>query len=365
MQFLLPLIAILTVISAWRFWRRSPLYSVKITIKVFGVFLLIVGAIVGLTLVVVSGPMKLSPVAQAASALFGVMSLATAATGIIIRLTDSHVAQLPAAIQLVTIHRRKVHRWIWRTVIYEVVNVAAALLLPSLWKWLPLLLGGLILVMGGPILIGFYMRARRLDLGMSQVVAKPWVHWEHTQEQWEGWAKNQLETERAKPGQFTVRVSVILFLMCAVLFGAGAAVSGGSRQENFAVVGGMLGFVLILLLVANWFNRTNFGRRYRRLLAAPRETYFGDEGLFCNGEYVAWILSGSFLLEATTATDPPARLVLIFQTYSGSNAVSVARRILVPQDRWADVELLQKKLYARCPKAFIHMVKPEAKGTAT
>src|ERR1039458_1389724 len=63
MQIVLPLIAILIIFRAWRGWRRSPLYSPKITLQVVGVCLLIVAVWVALSRGVLSGPLSHSPVA--------------------------------------------------------------------------------------------------------------------------------------------------------------------------------------------------------------------------------------------------------------------------------------------------------------
>src|ERR1017187_242253 len=166
MQIGLFIFAILMIVGAWSFWRRSPLYSVKITLKIAGVFLLIVAAIVGVSMAILNGPISHSPAAQAILAGIVIIAIATGATGIIIRITDAHVAQLPPSVQLVTIHRRRVQRWFWRTVVYELIDAGAAVFLPSFWKWLPLFLGGFVLLLCGPMLMGFYMRARRLDLGL-------------------------------------------------------------------------------------------------------------------------------------------------------------------------------------------------------
>ena len=38
-------------------------------------------------------------------------------------------------------------------------------------------------------------------------------------------------------------------------------------------------------------------------MAAPAEGYFGDEGLYCNGEYMPWLLSGQYLVQAKVMSD--------------------------------------------------------------
>ena len=358
MQIFLPIFAILTIIGAWTGWRRSPLYSVKITLQLVGAFLLIAAAVGAALMAILNGPISHSPAALGISLVVAIMALTTGASILIIRITDRHVAQLPPSVQLVTIHRRKVHRWIWRTVMFLLIDAGIALFPISIWNAVPAALGVIGLILSVPLLSILYMMARRNDRGMSAVIAAPWTHWQYTPAQWESWAKNQLAWERSKEATLTWRRWLILFLLCAVLFAFGAWFSGGSFRENVVIVAGLLAFVMLLITWASWFGRTNLGRRYHRLLAALPEAWFGDEGLFCNGEYSPWILSGKYLLEATAASDPPARLVLIFQSFNGSTSVSVAQRIPIPEGRMSDVALLQQKLQARCPKAFIHMVAP-------
>src|ERR1039458_10332460 len=88
MQIVLPLIAILIIFRAWRGWRRSPLYSPKITLQVVGVCLLIVAVWVALSRGVLSGPLSHSPVALGILAAVAIIAIGTGATGLIIRITD-------------------------------------------------------------------------------------------------------------------------------------------------------------------------------------------------------------------------------------------------------------------------------------
>lgn len=357
MQIVLVIFAISTVLGAWAGWRRSPLYSHKITAKLVGIFLLIVVAVMGMA-AIVNGPVSLSPVAQGILAAAGIVVVATGATGLIIRTTDSHVAQLPSSVRVLTVERHKVQRWIWRTIAYLLICAAAALAFPA-WNWLPLVLGSLVLLGCGPMLMGFYMRARRLDLGMSQVVAVSWAHWQYTPAQWEVWARNQLEWERSLNGPGVWKQDgwklVKAILLMVALFALGSLMAGGSLREKIAITAGLTGFILVAVLSAGWFGRGIAGRHYRRLRAAPPEAYFGDEGVFCNGEFAPWILSGSYLIEATAPRDPPARVVLVFQTFNGSSSVKVARRVPIPEGREADVAVLQQKLRERCPKAAVRL----------
>ena len=187
----------------------------------------------------------------------------------------------------------------------------------SSWQWLPVGLGGFVLVACGPMLSIAYMMARRNDRGMSAVIANPWAHWQYTPEKWAQWAENQREWEKTQEGPWRWKGASLFVLLCGGLFALGALFTGASLEENTIIVGALTGSIILLVLVAYWFKRTNFDRRYRRLLAAAPESWFGDEGVFCNGAYIPWILSGQYLLRATAALDQPARLMLIFESFNG------------------------------------------------
>src|SRR5580704_5176954 len=105
MSFLLPIFALMSAFGAWRLWRQSPLYSGKITLKVIGATLLVVAVVEGFTLGMLSEPMRRYPVVQAILGVVGFLVLTTGAMALIVRITDSHVAQLPPAVHLETLHR--------------------------------------------------------------------------------------------------------------------------------------------------------------------------------------------------------------------------------------------------------------------
>jgi hypothetical protein len=216
-------------------------------------------------------------------------------------------------------------------------------------------LGGFVLVACGPTLSIAYMMARRNDRGMSAVIANPWVHWQYAQEKWAQWADNQREWEIAREGPWSWKGVSVFVLVCVGLFALGTLFTGASLEENMIILGALSGSVILLVPVAYWFKRTNFDRRYRRLLAAAPESWFGEEGVFCNGTYMPWILSGKYLLKATAAMDQPARLILIFESFNGSSSNQITQRIPIPDGHLTDLPMLQQKLSAHCRTASVHL----------
>ncbi len=330
MQIALLIFCFLTIAGAFAGWRKSPLYSVKATLKLVGAFLLIVTVVMGATYAIVNSSLSRSPVAEGIVGFVAMMTLACGASIFIVRITDAHVAALPASARLVSFNRHKIYRWIWRLVMFLLINAVAALVLPSSWQWLPVGLGGFVLIACGPMLSIGYMMARRNDRGMSAVIANPWAHWQYTPEKWARWAENQRAWEIAQEGPWSWKGVLGFIFLCAALFSLGALFTGGSLEENVIIVGGLTGFVILLALVAYWFKCTNFDRRYRRLLAATAETWLGDEGIFSNGAYTPWTLSGRYLLKVTAAMDQPARLMFVFESFNGSSSREITQRVLIP-----------------------------------
>jgi hypothetical protein len=355
MQIALLIFCFLTIGGAFSAWRRSPLYSLKTTFKLVGSFFLIVAIVAGTTYAIVNSALSRSPLVEAIAAIVASLALACGSSIFIVRITDKHVAQLPPSARLVSFNRHKIYRWIWRLVVFLLINSAACLVLPSDWKWLPSGLGGFVLLFCGPMLSIAFMMARRNDRGMSAVIANPWAHWQYTPEKWAQWADNQRQWEEAQEGPWSWKGASLFVLFCVGLFALGALISGGSLEENVIIVSGLTGFILLLALLAYYFKRTNFDRRYRRLLAAQPETWFGDEGLFSNGKYTPWILSGRYLLKATVAVDPPPRVTLIFESFNGSSSTQVTQRVLIPDGHIADLPMLEQKLKSHCPNASVHL----------
>jgi hypothetical protein len=201
MQIALLIFCLLTMAGSFRAWRKSPLYSIKTTLKLVGGILLIVAVIAGSIIAITDSSLSRSPVAEVIASLVAVIAVGCGASVFIVRITDSHVAALPPTARLVSFNRHKIYRWIWLLVAFLLINAVAALVLPTSWQWLPVGLGGFVLVACGPTLSIAYMMARRNDRGMSAVIANPWVHWQYAQEKWAQWADNLQRNIHALSGK--------------------------------------------------------------------------------------------------------------------------------------------------------------------
>ena len=226
MQLALLIFCLLTIVGAFSAWRQSPLYSLKTTMKLVGSFLLIAVVVAGTSMAIVNGPPNRSPIVEGVAGFLAMLVLGSSASIFIVRITDAHVAQLPPSAKLVTFNRHKVYRWIWRLVVFLLICTVASLVLPSSWNWLPIGLGGFLLLACGPMLSISYMMARRNDRGMSAVIADPWAHWQYTPEQWEQWAKNQQEWEEAQEGPWRWKNAALFVLFCGGTLRAGLYILG-------------------------------------------------------------------------------------------------------------------------------------------
>ena len=316
--------------------------------------------IIGASMAIFSGPLSHSPVAQGILGAVAFLVISVGASIGIVRITDKHVAQLPSSVKMVTLHRHKIYKWMLRLAVYLLVSAAATPFLPDSWKWVPLGVGGFVLLGGGPTIGVALMMARRNDRGMTAVITNPWVHWQYTPEQWKAWVQKELDWEHKTETPWSWKKALLFNLFCDGLFALGALFNGGITGENTAIFLGLCAFLVLLTLILYWVVRTHPGRRSRQLLAASPEAYFGDEGVFCDGAYTQWILSGRYLLSATVESDPATCVVLVFESFNGSNSVKITKRVPIPEGRSADLAVLQQKIEASCKTAHVRLARPSA-----
>jgi hypothetical protein len=130
--------------------------------------------------------------------------------------------------------------------------------------------------------------------------------------------------------------------IAAVVLGVGAAALGGlyikARRTDYASAALKTNFWV------HWQDSSGQG-----------ESWLGPDGLLCGGAYTPWLTSGNYLTDARVELGPPVSLLLTFEKAIGARTAPVAVRVLVPEGRESDLELLEGKLKARCPKARVHL----------
>jgi len=244
-------------------------------------------------------------------------------------------------------HRQKFYR-IAKGIGITLLLVAACDLFPR-FRPIGSVFAGLLAVCAAPFLYGLYRNAVRADSGVSALMANPWVHWEFTPAEWQAVADVQFP-ERAKP--FTWKRQWPVGLTIVTTGTAGAWIFGGSPP----VILGAFVFFLLFPFGCNWLFGRDMRVQHRRMMAAPAEVWLGPDGLLLGDQFTPWVSSEFGLLRATVGSTAPARLVLRFRVYSNlvySSQPYIHRSIPLPPSAGRDLELLQQRLSATCPKAQI------------
>jgi branched-subunit amino acid transport protein AzlD len=85
------------------------------------------------------------------------------------------------------------------------------------------------------------------------------------------------------------------------------------------------------------------------------EMWLGPEGLLIGDAFTPWLTSGNYLTNARVETVPNVLLQLTFEKAYGASNIPRTTRVPVPVGRESDLEMLEEKLRARCPKARIDL----------
>lgn len=271
------------------------------------------------------------------------------------RIVEGPPAPVPPGVRLSDSHRRRLFPWIRRSGVLLAAIGAFALVVPSSWMFFPLTLGGMVLLLASSVLYPLYLQARRFDRGMTALLARPWVHWEYTAEQWYSWAAIQYAWERSRTQVFRwKRDWAQLIFPILTMGGATWMLGSGGSGEKARIFMGCVAVLLVTAGLTIWTSRAG-ERRYRRMLAARPEAFFGGDGLYCSGEYHPWSFSGNCLIEAAALHDPPRRLILTFGFPKRNGTARVAMLIPIPEGGESDLDALEQQLRARCPGAAVHL----------
>jgi hypothetical protein len=359
-------LGLIGAVGAWMAWRRNPAYSARSTLRMIGLSAVAVALMFCLVFAAADfSTRQPAPVAITVMALvvvFGTLMMILivhrASTPKAARLTTS----LPPAATVVHVHRRRAYHWFKIAAAAVLVSAIAAAIIPGSAKFVPLIGGALVLGMGAIMLPVMYISARTLDLSLSSVQCDPWVHWRYTAGQWLEWSDTQVARLAAAPPAATFKVAVHRLVWPFAIVAVGViGFSPGTLLERVLYVVGVFAVILLAVWRSATENRRAPGKLRIKLRQAPREAYFGHDGMYCDGEYAVWLSTDVYLLSAVVDQRPPRSLKfefekVIFNPYNATQRFTIWRSVLIPDGAEEDLRRLQRELAARCATAKILLV---------
>jgi hypothetical protein len=357
--------ALLSCFSAWQAWRHNPLYSSRSVPWLLAKIVLMLGAIAALITVASlltadrSAPVQvglplLSIVICTVGLVFGISATATPR---IARLQT----QLPSSVPIVQLHRKRVTQWLRIALVYAALCGLLAQA-PDPLRSLAQVLAGAGALIGAVLLPVGYLMARRMDRAVTALELNPWLHWQYPAEARSIWCKAQVERLKLKPPMFILRRDWLRLVgLCAAVVIPSLVLMPGRLLERaawgfFCCV--LLGFFIELTAAEE---RRAPARLASRLRAAPADTWFGHDGLVCDGHFYAWIDSSVDLKSASIDWRPPRSVCFEFAdlgtgAYDSLATTRVTQNVLIPPAAGTeDLALLQAYLRTRCPEAEIKL----------
>ena len=357
--------ALLSCFSVWQALRHNPLYSSRSALWLVAKIVLVVsaaGAVLAVTVILTAdrsepvqvGVLLVSIVICTLGLVFGISA---AATPRIARLQT----QLPPAVPVVQLHRRRVTHWLRVALIYFAVCGLLALA-PDPVRSFALVLACLGILLSAVMLPVGYVMARRMDRAVTALELNPWLHWQYPAEVRSVWCKAQVERLKLKPPTFILRRDWLRLLgLCAVLVIPSLVLMPGTLLERagwgfFCSV--LLGLFIELAAVEE---RRAPARLANRLKAAPADVWFGHDGVVCDGHFYTWIDTSVYLHAARIDWRPPRSVCFEFTNigpgaYGSPATTTVTQNVLIPPTAGTeDLPLLQAHLRTRCPDAEVKL----------
>jgi len=346
-----------TIIGAIAAWRQNPMYTLGRTVRFVLVFGLALAAVIFAIVGVIHVTAGKSQAVQLTS-MFTLTGVATLALiGLIIQMSLPASAALPKSAKLVRFHRAKVDAWAKRAGWTILALALLAVVLPTTGKIIVGTLGGMLVFLSIVMLFAGYMSARKMDQWLTEVELRPWVHWTYTSEQWSAWNAFRVQAVEGAPPAVTWHKSgwKLALAMVGIAAGVFLFTPGGWVFKAVYVVG--VGGLLFGIAAWSMSSQKGDGARIAaKLKAAAPEVYFGEEGLFADGEFLPWVSVGVYLITAAPGKGEPAHLDFQFMKIeAGSNSAIVNQGVLLPAGADADVAKLQQELTTKCPTAGVYL----------
>ena len=358
-------LSLIGAVGAWMARRRNPAYSARSTLRTIGVSALAAALMFCLVFAAADfSTRQPAPVAITVMALVVIFAtlmmiliVQRASTPKMARLTTS----LPPTATIVNVHRRRAYRWFKGAAAAVLVSAIAAAAIRGDAKFVPLIFGALVLALSAIMLPVLYLSARSFDLSLSAVMNDSWVHWQYSAGEWLEWSDTQVTRLAAAPPEVTFRLALHRLIWPFLVISVGViGFSPGSILERVLYVAGVFSVILLVVWRSATENRRAPGRLRIKLRQAPREAYFGHDGMYCDGEYTVWLTTDVYLLSAAVDQRTPRSLKfefekVIFNPYNAAQRFTIWRTVLIPQGAEDDLKHLQLKLAARCAAAKISL----------
>jgi hypothetical protein len=148
----------------------------------------------------------------------------------------------------------------------------------------------------------------------------------------------------------------MLWVSAAILAGI-LLVTPGSWLARGAWAAACIAMLMLLVEAAAWDASRAPRKLKARLDGSARDTYFGDDGIICNGWFFTWLGADVYLTAASVDAREPRSLNMEFEKivpnpYGSPNIIKVSQGVLIPQDQNpGDLPRLRAALGSRCPTA--------------
>jgi hypothetical protein len=277
-------------VGAWSAWRKNPMYSARLTLRLVTVIVLGVAALVAAAVTAVKFTAD-SPAAVTAAAIGGVCFFGGLAfIWLIIQFSIPAPPPLPAGTKLVNINRVKLLPWArrlgWATAVIAVLAVAV----PGYAKFAVYVVGGMLIVLGIVMLFSAYIVAQHFDRSLTSVESSPWVHWSYTPQEWQAWsdaevARIEAETPRWQWQRDWMTLTISL-LVVSIPFWINFNPADWKWLTALTAVSWLT--IVGLVVGVDVYAKTAPYRMRRLLALAAPVTYFGAGGIYSDGVYTEW-----------------------------------------------------------------------------
>jgi hypothetical protein len=205
-----------------------------------------------------------------------------------------------------------------------------------------------------------YVMARKMDRAATALQLHPWLHWHYSQEAWDAWTRTRVERLKAQPSAFELKRDWRrLTLVCGGILAGTLIFSPGGWGERVAWATFCSALIFAFSEAAAWEARQAPQKLRKQLQRASPDTFFGPDGMLCDGVMCMWLGVNVYLVSASLDAIEPRSLCFVFEKivpnpYGSAQTVTINQSVLIPPGcDPADLSRLHTALAARCPSAKI------------